>query len=439
MNTQNQIYAVDAFITTNKLNNEKGTLLIYAPNTEFAQNKIRIYQQIHQMQINYKLQPLLLNIYFQRHCDERFIEPIKLLATQLSDEDYLTVFYPNNYTQQHKSTVPCLNKLQEKIDFFSNSHFFEVNSIPKAIIPLLWQENSRCYALINAETSFWFPRYFLNDNALKSACLYKGEQAKLKKNIAPYLVQLPLEHTFTQQLFSIAAPNREDTFNHWNKNTGVFFRSSAPFDRILDHFRRFVFMHTYEEKLVYFRFYDPLVLEDYFDRLLYYPEKLATFFGGNLIEAFLIPNKENFIYYEPAVDLSQYKQAKKQLDKFEVDEIRENHNKQLLSDLIENMISSTPELLNHYDKEIINKAVLHSYETCQKTKIDQSFNVGYLALISLAYGTVFNILDPEGKINQILLSQNKNEQEKLYEINKRADILEQQGIIKNKLRENTNA
>ncbi|OOF37696.1 hypothetical protein BKK47_10995 [Rodentibacter mrazii] len=439
MNTTNQIYAIDVFITTTELNNEKSVLLVYASNPELAQNKIRIYQQIHQMQIMQNLQLLPLDIYFQRHCDENLIAPIKQQTEQLSEDNYLTIFYPNKYVVQHKSATPCLNKIREKVDFLSKPTLFEINLIPKSITSHLWQENSHCYALINAEKSFWFPRIFLDDNTLKSACLYKGEQAERKREIAPYLVQLPQEHTLTQQLFSIPAPDRVDTFNHWHKNVGVFFRSSASFEEILEHFRRFVFMNTYEDKLVYFRFYDPLVMEDYFDRLLHYPEKLATFFGGNLIQAFLLPNKENFIYYEPKVDLSQYKQAKKQIDKFEMDEMRENHNKRLLSSLIEQMISSTPELLNYYDKEVITKVVLHAYGICRKTKMNQSFSVGYLALISLAYGTVFNILDPEGKIDQILHSQKMTEQEKLYEINKRADFLEQQGIIKNKLQENNYA
>ncbi|WP_136126797.1 hypothetical protein [Rodentibacter pneumotropicus] len=61
MNTTNQIYAIDVFITTTELNNEKSILLVYATNPELAQNKIRIYQQIHQMQNLQLLRSLFIN------------------------------------------------------------------------------------------------------------------------------------------------------------------------------------------------------------------------------------------------------------------------------------------------------------------------------------------------------------------------------------------
>ncbi|WP_256891789.1 hypothetical protein [Rodentibacter pneumotropicus] len=61
MNTTNQIYAIDVFITTTELNNEKSILLVYATNPELAQNKIHIYQQIHQMQNLQLLRSLFMN------------------------------------------------------------------------------------------------------------------------------------------------------------------------------------------------------------------------------------------------------------------------------------------------------------------------------------------------------------------------------------------
>ena len=56
----------------------------------------------------------------------------------------------------------------------------------------------------------------------------------------------------------------------------------------------------------------------------------------------------------------------------------------------------------------------------------------YFALLSLAYGNVIDILDPEKKINQILQS-DIAEQKKRYLIKQRISILENQKIIRNKL------
>ena len=62
----------------------------------------------------------------------------------------------------------------------------------------------------------------------------------------------------------------------------------------------------------------------------------------------------------------------------------------------------------------------------------QTIDIGLLALLSLAYGTVIDRLDPEKKINQILQS-DITEQKKRYLIKQRISVLENKNIIRNKL------
>ena len=62
----------------------------------------------------------------------------------------------------------------------------------------------------------------------------------------------------------------------------------------------------------------------------------------------------------------------------------------------------------------------------------QTIDIGLLTLLSLAYGTVIDRLDPEKKINQILQS-DITEQKKRYLIKQRISVLENKNIIRNKL------
>jgi len=94
--------------------------------------------------------------------------------------------------------------------------------------------------------------------------------------------------------------------------------------------------------LLYFRFYDPTVLEDYFDRLMYYPKKVATFWGGRLINAFIMPKGKNVICYTSNIGFSQIESSKKQFDQFEMREmIAQKDQKLLIHSDINNMVSAT--------------------------------------------------------------------------------------------------
>lgn len=89
-------------------------------------------------------------------------------------------------------------------------------------------------------------------------------------------------------------------------------------------------------------------------------------------------------------------------------------------------------LNDHYDRATIEKVVQHCYRLCQTYALHQTIDIGLFALLSLAYGNVIDILDPEKKINQILQS-DIAEQKKRYLIKQRISILENQKIIRNKL------
>ncbi len=433
-----QIYTVDA---TNLIqdNAEKVILLIYAPNIEIAENKIRVYQQIHQIRLSYALQLLPLEIYIQRHSNDDMIERLKAASQSLSDENDLMILSANQIQFPLKADVPCLQKIHRTLREPDEITSFLYQPVPRSVQPYLWGDDERpCYVIINAQVNWHFPRRF-EEAKLKFANLFKGEEGERRKESAPYLVELPRESELTEALFT--AHNVEDdsyrSLQHWLSHFGFFFRSSASFDELVEHFRHFVYMPTYNERLLYFRFYDGKVISQYLERLTYYPEKLNTFFGGDLIQGILVPDNDKFIYFEPVVDLTEYKTAKKQFDKFEMDAYRDNFNQNLFETVTNDIIESNPDLLEHYSKNEIAEIVLYNHKVSEKYRCIQSNTIIFFTLIALSYGKTIEQLDPEKVINQLLTVDYLTEKEKIYYINQRITVLEKTQQITN-LQENTN-
>lgn len=436
MQYENLVYAVNGLQLSNN-EQENIIILIYASNVEIAKNYITVYQQQNQIRLQYTFLPLPLNTYFQRHADETLIEQLKTLAQDLSEQHPILIFNPNQYLENEKSKTACLTKNEFPLRQEDEHSPFLFQPIPDSIKPYLWPEDSnlQCYAIINAEVSVWFPLRFELDD-IQSACLFKGEEGERRKKTAPYLLHLPENHPFVEELCSESPKGKEseDGFQQWNKSFGFFFRSTDTFDELLHHFRKFIYMPTYDGRLLYFRFYDPTVLEDYFDRLMYYPKKIATFWGGGLINAFIMPKGKNVICYTSNIDFSQIESSKKQFDQFEMREMIAQKDQKLLSQLTDEILETTPIISDYYSRDIIHKAVSRCYEICKQNNIIETRSIGILTIYSLACGKMIDILDPERKIPSILESEIA-EMEKLYYIQERVNLLEQQGVIQNKFEE----
>jgi hypothetical protein len=98
-------------------------------------------------------------------------------------------------------------------------------------------------------------------------CLYDGQSAIELADWAPYLVKLPLDSPFTKALLDLG----------WGKGWACYFTSSAPFEEIRHHFRKFLMIQLQGGEEVYFRFYDPRVLRDFLPTAL--PAESTVFFG----------------------------------------------------------------------------------------------------------------------------------------------------------------
>ena len=429
MQYENLVYAVNGLQLSNN-EQENIIILIYASNAEIAKNYITVYQQQNQLRLQYTFLPLPLSMYFQRHADETLIDQLKIVAQDLSEQHPILIFNPNQYLENEKSKTACLTKNEFPLRQEDEYSPFLFQSIPDSIKPYLWPEdsNSQCYAIINAEVSVWFPQRFELDD-IQSACLFKGEEGERRKKTAPYLLHLPENHPFVEELCSESPKGKEseDGFQQWNKSFGFFFRSTATFDELLNHFRKFI----------YFRFYDPIVLEQYFDRLMYYPKKLATFWGQGLIDSFILPKGKNVLCYTSTIEFSDVELAKKQFELFEMKDMITQKDQQLLNKVTDDILDTTPIVSDHYSRDSVYEIVYRCYELCKQNNMIETRSIGMLAIYSLACVKTIDILDSEKKIISILESE-MSEMEKLYYIQERINSLEEQGTIQNKFEEHYN-
>ncbi len=419
------VWAVNAYHIDEQGNQESVIVLVYCRDAEMFEGHVQKYIMINRMRLAISFSPLPLNVYLQH-----YVEPEGLLkaSEKLSEDNPIMLFYPKVYQPVEESSQPCLEKTIWPIREVDDSgESILLSGLPDSIAPRLWKKDSYCYVIIHAVKSFWFPSDFQEDD-IQSACLYEGRAAEDYESSAPYLIKLPQQHGFTERLFSENPPDDEDGFNHWGKNAGIFLTSSADFEEILQHFRRFIYMPTYDERLLYFRFFDPVVLENYLDMITCYPKKLATFFGGDLIHSFAVCRQDDFVDYVPTIDLSETEQAKKQFEEYEMQLFIEQRDNKLLQEVGENLMNDFPSLSKCYEAQAVHQIVRKNFELAKRHDVVLTGSIYVLAGYQLFFGKPIDELDEQGVIMKILQG-DEEELSKMKYINERIEYLEEQCII----------
>lgn len=110
----------------------------------------------------------------------------------------------------------------------------------------------------------------------ESYCLFRGELEPDMARVAPYLVALEPEAPFTDWVLSL-----------WGLSRAIFGLSYGDLHSLKSHLRRPV-MIEYEDREVYFRYYDPTVLRNYLPTCL--AVELRAFFGD--VECFIAEDAE---------------------------------------------------------------------------------------------------------------------------------------------------
>lgn len=98
-------------------------------------------------------------------------------------------------------------------------------------------------------------------------CLFRGEPAPDLAQVAPYLVLLERDASFTEWVLG----------GGWGRHWGIFGVSGAGLPVLRNHFRKFLTVYDEKGKSLYFRYYDPRVLRVYLP--LCSSEELEAMFG----------------------------------------------------------------------------------------------------------------------------------------------------------------
>ena len=119
---------------------------------------------------------------------------------------------------------------------------------------LFSQPETNLYTVLDGASVPELPQ-ILWEHELEHVCLYRGELEPDMAAVAPYLVKLKYDHSFTKLVCE----------RGWGKHWGIFVITPAEVDirAMRQHFRRFLMVYDPDGKLIYFRYYDPRVLRVY--------------------------------------------------------------------------------------------------------------------------------------------------------------------------------
>ncbi|WP_208349237.1 DUF4123 domain-containing protein [Pseudaestuariivita rosea] len=153
------------------------------------------------------------------------------------------------------------------------------------------QPPRQTYALLDAAKITMLPD-MLEQSDLHYRCLFKGKAFDDLKTAAPWIVKLEDGNSFTRNLFTYDADNPAPWYL-WDKNPGIYIRSTASLDDLWAHFRKFTKTHDGRDKWYYLRLYDPPVLKYYLEGIQASAERLADLFhlrSGVRIDALIATN-----------------------------------------------------------------------------------------------------------------------------------------------------
>jgi hypothetical protein len=124
--------------------------------------------------------------------------------------------------------------------------------VQQLLQPLFREQECTVYAVLDG-ASVPGLRWALRERAPEHVCLYRGELEPDMAEVAPYLVALRPDEAFTQWTL------QEGWGNHWGIFAGA--RVGITFRDVRRHFRQFLLVKDAEGKPLYFRYYDPRVLQ----------------------------------------------------------------------------------------------------------------------------------------------------------------------------------
>jgi len=116
----------------------------------------------------------------------------------------------------------------------------------------------KTYAILDAAKMSYLLTGLLDASNLRFRCLYQGEAEDELGEVAPYLVEIEQNNSFTKALFT----NLEPPVGLWSANLGIFLRSRASFEEMRQHLRKFTRIQDQHGKWRFFNFWDGRVASE---------------------------------------------------------------------------------------------------------------------------------------------------------------------------------
>jgi hypothetical protein len=136
----------------------------------------------------------------------------------------------------------------------------------KNVLTKLFGYGQPVFAVLDAAREDRLPA-FLQAYGVQHVSLYAGEGGDDLKHVAPYLALLPKASTLWPMLMK----------EGWGKSWGIYLNSDADQPTMRDHLRRLLTVRDEDQRLLYFRFYDPRVLRVFIPTCT--PEESTALFG----------------------------------------------------------------------------------------------------------------------------------------------------------------
>ncbi|WP_208348651.1 DUF4123 domain-containing protein [Pseudaestuariivita rosea] len=136
------------------------------------------------------------------------------------------------------------------------------------------------YAILDAAKVPNLPE-LLASSDLEHSCLFKGQAQDDLGHAAPWLVRMLEDRRLTRNLFTHDEKTNDAMGYQWAREPGVFVRTTADFEAVWKHFRRFTKVQAENGKWHFFRFYDPAVASPFFEHNRLDTSLCDTFFKSN--------------------------------------------------------------------------------------------------------------------------------------------------------------
>ncbi|EDX76347.1 hypothetical protein MC7420_4603 [Coleofasciculus chthonoplastes PCC 7420] len=168
------------------------------------------------------------------------------------------------------------------------------NIDPDKIINYLWgqkQSHTEIYALLDSAND---PKIYDKINQINKndyCCLYPDKVAKVLAEVAPYLVKVKLDKQSDSFIIFMLT-------NGWKKSWGLLLESSAPLNKLQEHFQGLLRVKDETGKSFYFRYYDPRILRVYLPTCT--QEELKIVFGSSVMRYWIeSENGNNILEFPP--------------------------------------------------------------------------------------------------------------------------------------------